>query len=63
MKGIKKQIGTSPPADLSSTKALSGGLALSLTPGYINRLEIVYGSTEKVSLKISFLQLVLIGCE
>lgn len=48
MKGIKKQIGSAPPADLSATKALNGSLALNLAPGHINKLEIVYGNTEKV---------------
>ena len=50
MKGLKKQIGSAPPANLSSTTTTGGSLALSLAPAYINKVEIVYGNAEKVSL-------------
>lgn len=48
LKGIKKQIGTAAPADLSSVKAGGGALALSLGPNQVNRIEINYSNTDKV---------------
>jgi E3 SUMO-protein ligase PIAS1 len=43
-KGIKKQAGTAPPVDLGKA-----GSALSLSPDTLNKVEMVYVNTEKVS--------------
>lgn len=45
-KGIKKQAGTAPPVDLGKAGA---GQALLLHPNAMNRVDITYLNTEKVS--------------
>ena len=48
-KGVKKQVGSTPPVNLGATKTASGNSALILIPGRANRLEVHYSNTERVS--------------
>lgn len=48
-KGVKKKLGSAPPVDLGKAPSLNGAFALSLTAGSVNRSEIVYMKTDKVS--------------
>lgn len=54
-KGIKKQAGTAPPVDLSTVdRGADKSKALSLAPGTLNKVEVVYVNTEKVSFRFHF---------
>lgn len=51
-KGIKKQVGTAPPVDLSR---VGNGSALSLAPGVVNKVEVVYVNSEKKYFMAAFM--------
>lgn len=48
-KGIKKQPGTTPPVNLSAKR----GPTAAIGPGQLNRVELIYTNTERVSFLLS----------